>query len=67
MDALGVVDTLRMLRADEELVSRLSAGALTFCQEHFSWSRNAATLENFYEQIRITQPEQTHAPSPIVP
>lgn len=67
MDALGIVDTLRMLRADEQLRSRLSAGALAFCQEHFSWSKNAATLENFYEQIRVTQPEQAHAPAPTVP
>jgi glycosyltransferase involved in cell wall biosynthesis len=67
MDALGVVDTVRMLRADEELMSRLSAGALAFCQEHFSWNRNAATLERFYEQIRLTQPGQAHVPSPIVP
>jgi glycosyltransferase involved in cell wall biosynthesis len=67
MDALGMVDTLRMLRADEELVARLSVGALAFCQEHFDWNRNAATLEKFYEQIRLTRPEQAHAPSPIVP
>ncbi|HEX7517993.1 MAG TPA: hypothetical protein VF345_12010, partial [Chthoniobacterales bacterium] len=67
MDALGIVDTLKMLRADEQLMSRLSAGALAFCQEHFSWSRNAATLERFYEQIRVAQPEQTHVPSPTVP
>jgi glycosyltransferase involved in cell wall biosynthesis len=67
MDALSIVDTLKMLRADEQLMSRLSAGALAFCQEHFSWSRNAATLEEFYEQIRVTQPEQAHAPSPAVP
>jgi glycosyltransferase involved in cell wall biosynthesis len=63
----GIVDTLKMLRADEKLRSRLSAGALVFCQEHFSWSRNAATLETFYEQIRITQPRQGHAPSQTVP
>jgi glycosyltransferase involved in cell wall biosynthesis len=67
MDALGVVDTLRVLRADEELVARLSAGALAFCQEHFDWNKNAATLEKFYEQIRLTRPEQAHAPSPILP
>jgi glycosyltransferase involved in cell wall biosynthesis len=67
MDALGIVDTLKTLRADEQLMSRLSAGALAFCQEHFSWNRNAATLEEFYEQIRVTQPERAHAPSPIVP
>jgi glycosyltransferase involved in cell wall biosynthesis len=67
VDALGIVDTLRMLRADEELMSRLSAGALAFCREHFDWNRNAATLEEFYEQIRLTQPKQAHASSPIVP
>jgi glycosyltransferase involved in cell wall biosynthesis len=67
MDAIGIVDTLRMLRADEELVSRLSAGALAFCEEHFSWEKNAATLEEFYEQVRMTQPEQPHVPSPSVP
>jgi glycosyltransferase involved in cell wall biosynthesis len=67
MDALGIVDTLKMLRTDEELVARLSAGALTFWQEHFSWNRNAATLEKFYEQIRLTQREQAHAASPSVP
>jgi glycosyltransferase involved in cell wall biosynthesis len=66
VDALGIVDTLKTLRADERLMSRLAAGALVFCQEHFSWSRNAATLERFYEQVRVTQPEQAHAPSPMV-
>jgi glycosyltransferase involved in cell wall biosynthesis len=67
MDAIAMVDTLRMLRADEELMSRLSAGALAFCEEHFSWKKNAATLEKFYEQIRVTQPEQAHVPAPSVP
>jgi glycosyltransferase involved in cell wall biosynthesis len=67
MDAIGIVDTLRMLRTDEELKSRLSAGALAFCEEHFSWNKNAATLEKFYEQVRVKQPEQTHVPSSIVP
>lgn len=61
MDALGIVDTLKAFRADEELMARLSAGALAFCDEHFSWSRNAATLENFYEQIRLTKLERAHA------
>jgi glycosyltransferase involved in cell wall biosynthesis len=66
MDAIGIVDTLRMLRTDEELMSRLSAGALAFCEEHFSWNRNAATLEKFYEQVRVKQPEQAHVPSSSV-
>jgi glycosyltransferase involved in cell wall biosynthesis len=61
MDALGIVATLKTLRADEELMSRLSAGARTFCDEHFNWSKNATTLENFYEQIRLTKLERAHA------
>lgn len=63
MDALGIVDTLKTLRGDEGLRSQLSAGALAFCEEHFGWSRNAATLEKFYEQIRLTRLERSHAPS----
>jgi len=66
MDAIGIIDAVRMLRADEELMSRLSAGALAFCEEHFSWNKNAATLEKFYEQVRVKQPEQAHVPSSSV-
>jgi len=66
IDALSIVDTLKMLRTNEQLRLRLSLGALAFCQEHFSWSRNAETLEKFYEQIRATKAEPDHVPSPIV-
>jgi glycosyltransferase involved in cell wall biosynthesis len=66
MDAIGIVDTLKMLRTDEELRSRLSAGAVAFCEEHFSWNKNAATLEKFYDQVRVKQPEQAHVPSASV-
>jgi glycosyltransferase involved in cell wall biosynthesis len=58
MDALGIVDALKTLRADNELVQRLSEGALAFCEEHFNWNKNAGTLERFYEQIRVLQPQQ---------
>ncbi len=61
MDALGIVDTLKALRADEELMSRLSTGALAFYDAHFSWSKNAAALETFYEQVRLTKPDRAHA------
>ena len=67
MDAIGIVDALKMLRTDEELMSRLSAGALAFCEEHFSWNKNAATLEKFYDQVHVKQPEQAHVPSSSVP
>ncbi|MEY2556786.1 MAG: hypothetical protein QOE34_211 [Verrucomicrobiota bacterium] len=60
MDALGIVDALKTLRADEQLVKRLSEGALAFCDEHFNWKKNTRTLDQFYEQIRRTRPEQAH-------
>jgi glycosyltransferase involved in cell wall biosynthesis len=58
MDALGIVDAVKTLRVDKDAVRRLSTGALTFCEEHFNWNKNAGTLERFYEQIRVLQPEQ---------
>jgi glycosyltransferase involved in cell wall biosynthesis len=61
VDALGIVDTLKTLRADEKLMARLSAGALAFCDEHFDWRKNATALEDFYEQIRLTKRERPHA------
>ena len=63
VDAVGIVDALKTFRAAEELQARLSAGALAFCDEHFDWSKNTATLENFYEQIRLTRTEGAHASS----
>ena len=67
VNAVGIVDTLKTLRADEGLRSRLSAGALAFGDEHFNWTRNTATLENFYEQIRLSRTEKAHAPAPAIP
>jgi glycosyltransferase involved in cell wall biosynthesis len=67
MDALGIADSLKTLRADPQLTSRLSAGAVAFCQEHFSWSKNTLTLERFYAEICQRQPEQTHGKASMVP
>jgi glycosyltransferase involved in cell wall biosynthesis len=55
VDALGIVETLKALRVDEQLRSRLSAGALAFCREHFDWTKNAGRLDRFYEQIHATK------------
>lgn len=63
MDALGIVDTLKTLRADAPLAQRLCAGALAFSREHFDWSQNAARLERFYEETRVTQQEPVHGPA----
>jgi glycosyltransferase involved in cell wall biosynthesis len=60
MDALGIADSLKTLRSDPRLTSRLSSGAIAFCEEHFSWSKNTRTLERFYEQI--CQGQREHAP-----
>ncbi|CAN5448280.1 hypothetical protein BH18VER1_BH18VER1_05220 [soil metagenome] len=48
VDALGIVDTIKKLRDDEPQRRRLAEGALRFAAEHFSWSKNARTLEQFY-------------------
>ena len=66
MDALGIVDALQTLRADGELAQRLSLGALAFCEEHFNWTKNTGTLEQFYEQIQATEREQAHAKAPSI-
>jgi len=63
-DALGIVDALKTLRADKELVKRLSEGALAFGEEHFDWSKNAGTLERFYEQLRVAQPKPASGNAP---
>jgi glycosyltransferase involved in cell wall biosynthesis len=55
MDALGIVDAIQTLRTDEQAASRLAAGALAFCREHFDWKKNAGALERFYEQIHATK------------
>jgi glycosyltransferase involved in cell wall biosynthesis len=65
VDALSIVDTLKTLQADEQLRERLSTGAFAFCLEHFSWSKNAALLENFYDQIRAATPEPDHVPKTV--
>jgi glycosyltransferase involved in cell wall biosynthesis len=64
VDALGIVDALQTLRTDEPARSRLAAGALAFCREHFDWKKNAGTLERFYEQIHATK--QTHGKAQTV-
>ena len=58
VDALGIVDAVHTLRADQPLAQRLAAGATEFCRKHFSWKKNAATLARFYEEVAA----QSHPP-----
>ena len=48
VDAVGIVDAVHALRNDTALMDRLTAGAAAFCQQHFDWSRNTDSLEQFY-------------------
>ena len=61
VDALGIVDAVRTLRANEQMRERLSAGALEFCRSHFNWSTNAAKLEQFYFAVLARTKPQSHA------
>jgi glycosyltransferase involved in cell wall biosynthesis len=51
-DAAGIADAIRTLRADPALCERLSTGAVAFSEKHFSWSRAASGLLEFYRQLR---------------
>ena len=61
VDALGIVDAVRTLAANEQMRERLSAGALEFCRSHFNWSTNAAKLEQFYFAVLARTKPQSHA------
>lgn len=47
-DATGIAGAIRTLRTDPELAARLACGATEFAASHFSWSRSAALLAEFY-------------------
>jgi len=66
MDALGIVGALKTLRAEPELVKKLSAGALAFCEEHFNWKKNTGTLNRFYQQIRVPSSARAHDQAPTI-
>ena len=51
VDALGIVDAVRALRADKALSERLAAGATQFCRQHFNWKKNTRELVEFYQEV----------------
>ena len=62
VDALGITETINHLRSNQELVERLSAGALQFYQEHFDWETSSHNLQRFYTQVlgaRVKSNEQS--------
>ncbi|HYC70232.1 MAG TPA: glycosyltransferase [Opitutaceae bacterium] len=50
-DAAAIADAIAALHADPDLAARLSAGALAFSREHFSWPRAASGLLDFYRSL----------------
>jgi glycosyltransferase involved in cell wall biosynthesis len=51
VDALGIAEAVQTLIRDKPLARQLSVGAGTFCDEHFSWKKNARALETFYGAV----------------
>ena len=51
VDALSIVEAVEKLRLNDALLQRLSAGAVAFWKEHFSWRKNTAKLAQFYDTI----------------
>ncbi|MDQ5979823.1 MAG: hypothetical protein QG602_2798 [Verrucomicrobiota bacterium] len=50
-DAAGIAAAVGELRRDPALHERLSTGARTYAEQHFSWRRSAETLAGFYRQL----------------
>lgn len=50
-DRNTIVGAVLALQADRGLRARLSEGAVAFAREHFSWTRSAAVLAEFYLQL----------------
>jgi glycosyltransferase involved in cell wall biosynthesis len=50
-DAPGIVAAVREIRGDPALGARLAAGAVALAARHFSWSRTAESLVNFYRTL----------------
>lgn len=67
VDALGIVDAIRHLRANKPLADRLAAGATEFCRKHFNWKNNAGALANFYAEVAAQPHAQTNAPAVTAP
>jgi glycosyltransferase involved in cell wall biosynthesis len=50
-DRTSIVQAILALQADPRLRERLSAGAIAFARDHFSWAHSAAQLLDFYRSV----------------
>lgn len=53
-DAASIATAVTELRRDRVLYDRLSAGALAFAEQHFSWRRSAEALAKFYQTLALS-------------
>ncbi len=67
VDALGIVEAVEAIRADDLLRQRLSAGALEFCRKHFDWETNASKLDQFYRDVTARTTATVHATAAQIP
>lgn len=52
-DAAGIAGAIRELKNNPGLSARLSAGAVQFAANHFSWRRSAQALAKFYAALTV--------------
>jgi glycosyltransferase involved in cell wall biosynthesis len=50
-DGPAIADAIARLQRDPERAARLSRGAVAFAAEHFSWTRSARRLAEFYRSL----------------
>jgi len=51
VDALHIVDSVKLISQEQDLSNRLSHGAVNFAKTHLNWRRNSEALKSFYESL----------------
>jgi glycosyltransferase involved in cell wall biosynthesis len=67
LDALAIVDAVRVISADAVLYKQLASGARAFSDQRLSWSASARSLFDFYHVIvhaTLSQPNKPNEPWP---
>lgn len=59
VDALNIVESVKLLLHNDELHTKLSCGSLNFAKNHLSWSKSSEKLKAFYETV--SRKESTEA------
>lgn len=51
VDAIGIVDGVKMLGSDRSLYDRLSQGSIDFARANLDWQKNSQSLQSFYQAV----------------